>query len=180
MAEKPCRQCGGSGQRKVKRTVQVHIPPGVDTGTRMRVAGEGEPGLRGGRNGDLFVITHVREHEIFQRDGDDLHVELPISFVTAALGGDVDVPVLDGETRITIPEGTQNGKVLRIRGKGIKSLRSGYMGDLYIHVFVETPVNLTQKQKDLLRQFDETLSKHGEKHSPKHESFMDKMKDLFS
>ena len=122
----------------------------------------------------------IKPHEIFQRDGDDLHVELPISFVTAALGGDVDVPVLDGETRITIPEGTQSGKILRLRGKGIKSLRTGYMGDLYIHVFVETPVNLTQKQKDLLRQFDETVSKHGEKHSPKHQSFMDKMKDLFS
>ena len=92
----------------------------------------------------------------------------------------MDVPVLDGETRITIPEGTQSGKILRLRGKGIKSLRTGYMGDLYIHVFVETPVNLTQKQKDLLRQFDETVSKHGEKHSPKHQSFMDKMKDLFS
>ena len=176
----PCPNCDGTGFKKVMKTLEVKIPAGINAGQRVRLQGKGQPGKNGGPAGDLYVEISIKPHEIFQRDGDDLHVELPISFVTAALGGDVDVPVLDGETRITIPEGTQNGKILRIRGKGIKSLRSGYMGDLYIHVFVETPVNLTQKQKDLLRQFDETLSKHGEKHSPKHESFMDKMKDLFS
>ena len=176
----PCPNCDGTGFKKVMKTLEVKIPAGINAGQRVRLQGKGQPGTNGGPAGDLYVEISIKPHEIFQRDGDDLHLELPISFVTAALGGDVDVPVLDGETRITIPEGTQSGKILRLRGKGIKSLRTGYMGDLYIHVFVETPVNLTQKQKDLLRQFDETVSKHGEKHSPKHQSFMDKMKDLFS
>ena len=180
MISDPCPNCDGTGFKKVMKTLEVKIPAGINAGQRVRLQGKGQPGTNGGPAGDLYVEISIKPHEIFQRDGDDLHVELPISFVTAALGGDVDVPVLDGETRITIPEGTQSGKILRLRGKGIKSLRTGYMGDLYIHVFVETPVNLTQKQKDLLRQFDETVSKHGEKHSPKHQSFMDKMKDLFS
>ena len=162
------------------KTLEVKIPAGINNGQRIRLHGKGQPGTNGGPAGDLYVEISIKPHEIFQREGDDLHVELPISFTTAALGGDVDVPVLDGETRITIPEGTQSGKILRLRGKGIKSLRTGYMGDLYIHVYVETPVNLTDKQKNLLRQFDETVNKHGDKHSPKHQSFMDKMKNLFS
>ena len=176
----PCPACDGTGHKKVMKTLQVAIPAGISSGQRIRLSGKGEPGINGGEAGDLYVEITVKEHDIFQRDGDDLHVELPISITTAALGGDVDVPVLDGETRITIPEGTQGGKILRLRGKGIKGLRSGYMGDLYIHVIVETPVKLTEHQKKLLKEFDESLQKHAEKHSPKHQSFMDRMKDLFS
>ena len=180
IVEDPCPNCDGTGFKKVMKTLEVKIPAGINNGQRIRLQGKGQPGTNGGPAGDLYVEISIKPHDIFQRDGDDLHVELPISFVTAALGGDVDVPVLDGETRITIPEGTQSGKILRLRGKGVKSLRSGYMGDLYIHVFVETPVNLTEKQKKLLREFDENINEHSEKHSPKHQSFMDKMKGLFS
>lgn len=176
----PCPACDGTGHKKVMKTLEVKIPAGINNGQRIRLAGKGQPGVNGGPAGDLYVEISIKPHDIFQRDGDDLHVELPISFVTAALGGDVDVPVLDGETRITIPEGTQTGKILRLRGKGMKGLRSGYMGDLYIHVTVETPINLSEKQKKLLREFDETVQKHAEKHSPKHQSFMDRMKNLFS
>lgn len=176
----PCPACDGTGYKKVMKTLQVDIPAGISSGQRIRLSGKGEPGINGGEPGDLYVQIAVKEHDIFQRDGDDLHVELPISITTAALGGDVDVPVLDGETRITIPEGTQGGKILRLRGKGIKGLRTGYMGDLYIHVIVETPVKLTEHQKKLLKEFDESVQKHADKHSPKHQSFMDRMKELFS
>lgn len=176
----PCPNCDGTGFKKVMKTLEVKIPAGINSGQRVRLQGKGQPGINGGPAGDLYVEIMVKPHEIFQRDGNDLHVELPISFVVAALGGDVDVPVLDGETRITIPEGTQNGKILRLRGKGLKDLRSGYMGDLYIHVYIETPVNLNDKQKDILRQFQKTIDDNGKKHSPKHQSFMGKMKNLFS
>ena len=176
----PCPNCDGTGFKKVMKTLEVKIPAGINSGQRVRLQGKGQPGINGGPAGDLYVEINIKPHEIFQRDGNDLHVELPISFVTATLGGDVDVPVLEGETRITIPEGTQNGKILRLRGKGMKDIRSSYMGDLYIHVYIETPVNLTEKQKDILRQFQATIDNNEEKHSPKHQSFMDKMKNLFS
>ncbi len=178
--EDPCPNCDGTGHKKTMKTLEVDIPAGINSGQRIRLQGKGQPGVNGGPAGDLYVEIEVKPHNIFQRDGDDLHVELPLSFVTAALGGDVDVPVLDGETRITIPEGTQNGKVLRLRGKGIKGLRTGVPGDLYIHVYIETPVKLSEKQKSLLREFQADIEKNEKKHSPKHQSFMDKMKNLFS
>lgn len=176
----PCPTCGGSGLKKSTHTLEVHIPAGIATGQRVRVAGQGEPGANHGPAGDLYVEVNVRQHPFFERDGDDLHVDLPISFTTAALGGDVEVPLLDGETKIEIPEGTQNGKILRLRGRGIVGLRTHQKGDLYIHVAVETPVNLTEKQKDLLRQFQESIGENAGKHSPKKEGFLEKMRNLFN
>ena len=180
MAEKPCRQCSGSGQHKVKRTVQVHIPPGVDTGTRMRVSGEGEPGLRGGRNGDLFVITHVREHEIFQRDGLSVYCSVPIDFPTAALGGTVDVPTVTGKTALEIPAGTQTGDVFTIRGKGMPSLRGQGRGDHYVKVFVEVPKKLSEDQRSALKRYSEAFQSNGNGGShPVRESFLEKAKRFF-
>ena len=180
MAEKPCRQCGGTGQRKVKRSVQVHIPPGVDTGTRMRVAGEGEPGLRGGRNGDLFVITHVREHEIFQRDGLSVYCSVPIDFPTAALGGTVDVPTVTGKTSLEIPAGTQTGDVFTIRGKGMPSLRGQGRGDHYVKVFVEVPKKLSEEQKNALKQYSATFQDKGNGGShPVRKNFLEKANRFF-
>lgn len=178
--EDPCPACSGTGLKKSMHTLEVRIPAGISSGQRVRVPGQGEPGANHGPAGDLYVEVNVRPHDIFERDGSDLHVELPVSFVTAALGGDVAVPLLDGETKIAIPEGTQNGKLLRLKGKGVMGLRTGKPGDLYIHVFVETPVNLTDDQKDILRSFEKSLEKNTKKHSPKKEGFMDRMKGLFN
>ncbi len=176
----PCTACHGQGRIKKNKTLEVNIPAGIDEGQRIRLAGKGEPGLNGGPAGDLYVEIHIREHEIFQRDGDDLHAELPISFATATLGGDVDVPTLGGHATVTVPEGTQTGKTFRLRGKGVKGLRTGHMGDLYIHVTIETPVKLTEKQKKLLREFDESVKAAGDKHNPNAKSFMDRMKSFFA
>lgn len=176
----PCTACHGQGRIKKHKTLEVNIPAGIDEGQRIRLAGKGEPGLNGGPAGDLYVEIHIKEHDIFQRDGDDLHAELPISFATAALGGDVEVPTLEGHATVTVPEGTQTGKTFRLRGKGVKGLRTGHMGDLYIHVSVETPVKLTEKQKKLLREFDESVRAAGDKHSPHTKSFMDRMKSFFT
>lgn len=176
----PCTACHGQGRTKKNKTLEVNIPAGIDEGQRIRLAGKGEPGLNGGPAGDLYVEIHIKPHEIFQRDGDDLHTELPISFATAALGGDVEVPTLAGHATVTIPEGTQTGKTFRLRGKGVKGLRTGHMGDLYIHVTIETPVKLTDKQKKLLREFDASVTAAGDKHSPNAKSFMDRMKSFFA
>lgn len=176
----PCVACDGVGRIRRNKTLQVKIPAGIDDGMRIRSAGNGEPGVNGGPPGDLYVEIHLKQHSIFQRDGEDLHCELTIPFTTAALGGDVEVPTLSGKGSITIPEGTQTGKTFRLRGKGIKGIRSSYPGDLYCHVAVETPVRLSEEQKKLLRQFEASLSQGGEKHSPKSDSWTDRVKNFFS
>lgn len=177
----PCPHCRGKGQVKRTRTINVSIPAGISNGQRIRHTGYGEPGVNGGEPGDLYIEVHVHAHDIFERDGDDLHAEVPISFAQATLGGKLEVPVLGGgKVTINLPEGTQTGKTFRLREKGIKGLRSGVRGDLYIHTVVETPLRLTEEQKDLLRRFDASL--RGEKdagHSPKSDSFFDSVKNIF-
>ncbi len=175
----PCPECRGTGRTRSTKTLEIDIPRGIASGQRIRLSGKGEPGRNGGPSGDLYVQIVIKEHEIFERDGDDLHEDLPLSFATAALGGEVSVPTMDTETRITIPEGTQSGKVLRLRGKGVPNLRTGQKGDLYVHVYVETPVNLSAKQKKLLKEFEESLQENSGKHSPRNQGFMDKMKRFF-
>ncbi|HYD82275.1 MAG TPA: molecular chaperone DnaJ [Paucimonas sp.] len=175
----PCPSCGGAGRIKRNKTLEVKIPAGIDDGMRIRSSGNGEPGMNGGPPGDLYVEIHIKQHEVFQRDGDDLHCEVPISFAKAALGGEVEVPTLNGKATFALPEGTQSGKTFRLRGKGIKGLRSGYAGDLFCHVTVETPVKLTEKQKDLLREFEKLTVEGGSKHSPQSKSWKDKVKEFF-
>lgn len=175
----PCPSCKGTGRIRTTATVEVKIPAGINDGQRVRLAGRGEPGINGGPAGDLYVEIRLKPHEIFSRDGDDLHAELPISFVTAALGGTVEVPTLDGKTQVTIPEGTQNGKTFRLRDKGVANLRTKEPGDLFLHVQIETPVNLSSKQKQLLRDFEASLKDGGNKHNPKTQSFFDRMKSFF-
>lgn len=175
----PCAACGGAGRIKRNKTLEVKIPAGIDNGMRIRSSGNGEPGTNGGPPGDLYVEIHIKQHAVFQREGDDLHCEMPISFSKAALGGEIEVPTLTGKVSFTVPEGTQTGKTFRLKGKGIKGVRSGYVGDLFCHVVVETPVKLTDKQKDLLRELDRLTVEGGAKHSPQSKSFMDKVKDFF-
>ena len=172
--------CNGSGRVKKNKTLNVKIPAGVDEGDRIRLAGEGEPGVNGGPAGDLYVVTHIREHSVFQRNGQDLHCEMPISFATAALGGEIEIPTLDSVARLKIPPETQSGQAFRLRGKGIKSVRGASYGDLLCHVVVETPVKLTERQKDLLRQFDAEGADNSDTHNPRAKSFMDKLKDFFN
>ncbi len=176
----PCTACGGAGRIKKNKVLEVNIPAGIDDGQRIRLAGKGEPGMNGGPPGDLYVEIRIKPHEVFQRDGDDLHCEVPVSIVTAALGGEVEVATLTDKVSITIPEGTQSGKTFRLRGKGIKGVRSSYPGDLYCHITVETPVRLTEKQKKLLREFGASLQEGGAKHSPQTKGFMDRMKGFFT
>jgi molecular chaperone DnaJ len=176
----PCVPCDGVGRTRRNKTLQVKIPAGIDDGMRIRSSGNGEPGINGGPSGDLFVEIHIKEHKIFQRENDDLHCELTIPFTSAALGGDIQVPTLNGKAEITIPEGTQSGKTFRLRGKGIKGVRGAYPGDLYCHVVVETPVKLTDEQKAILRQFEASLGEGGERHSPQSKSWTDRVKDFFS
>ena len=180
IAEKPCKKCRGQGVHQVKRTVSLHIPPGVDTGTRMRVSGEGEPGLRGGSNGDLYVITHVREHNIFKRSGSSIFCEVPIDFTTAALGGEIEIPTVTGKATLKIPAGTQTGDKFLIRGKGMPSLRGGGRGDQQVQVFVEVPRNLTPAQKEALQHFSDLLHGKDQKgKQPLQESFFEKAKKFF-
>ena len=175
----PCAPCGGQGRIKRNKTLEVKIPAGIDNGMRIRSSGNGEPGTNGGPAGDLYVEIHIKPHAVFQREGDDLHCEMPISFVKATLGGEIEVPTLSGKVSFTIPEGTQSGKTFRLKAKGIKGVRSGYAGDLFCHVAVETPVKLTDKQKDLLKEFERLTSEGGAKHSPQSKGWMDKVKDFF-
>jgi molecular chaperone DnaJ len=175
----PCTPCGGAGRIKRNKTLEVKIPVGIDNGMRIRSSGNGEPGTNGGPAGDLYVEIHIKAHSVFQREGDDLHCEMPISFAKAALGGDIEVPTLNGKASFTIPEGTQSGKIFRLKGKGIKGVRSGYAGDLFCHVLIETPVKLTEKQKDMLRDFDKSTNEGGGKHSPQSKTWKDKVKDFF-
>jgi molecular chaperone DnaJ len=175
----PCAPCGGQGRIKRNKTLEVKIPAGIDNGMRIRSSGNGEPGTNGGPAGDLYVEIHIKPHAVFQREGDDLHCEMPISFVKATLGGEIEVPTLSGKVSFTIPEGTQSGKTFRLKAKGIKGVRSGYAGDLFCHVAVETPVKLTDKQKDLLKEFERLTVEGGAKHSPQSKGWMDKVKDFF-
>ncbi|MGH8516598.1 MAG: molecular chaperone DnaJ [Panacagrimonas sp.] len=171
----PCKSCRGAGRVRREKTLEVKIPAGVDTGDRIRLAGEGEPGDRGATPGDLYVQITVKPHDFFERDGADLHCSVPIGFVVAALGGEFEVPTLNGKAALKIGEGTQNGKVFRLRGMGLKSVRGGGTGDLLCTVVVETPVSLTRKQKDLLRELGDSLG-GDEKHSPEASSWLGKAK----
>lgn len=173
----PCGKCHGQGRVQEQKTLSVKVPAGVDDGDRIRLSGEGEAGLHGGPAGDLYVQIHVREHPIFTRDENNLACEVPISFVTAALGGELDVPTLGGRVKLKIPAETQSGKLFRLRGKGVRSVRGGDVGDLICRVVVETPVNLTGRQKELLQEFEASLN--GDKHSPKASSWLDGVKKFF-
>ncbi len=170
----PCRDCHGEGRVHSERTLSIKIPPGVDNGDRIRLTGQGEAGPSGTVPGDLYVEVRVREHAIFQREGDDLHCEIPVRFAQAALGAELKVPTLDGETQITVPPETQTGKLFRLRGKGVTSARSGRTGDLLCRVSVETPIRLTAEQRDLLQQFEATFSgEDAAAHSPRNSSWLD-------
>jgi molecular chaperone DnaJ len=175
----PCSACMGVGKTKTNKMLEVKIPAGIDDNMRIRSTGNGEPGTNGGPPGDLYIEIRLKKHDIFERDGDDLHCSVPISFTTAALGGEIDVPTLAGKAAIDIPDGTQAGKQFRLRGKGIKGVRSSYPGDLYCHITVETPVKLTEHQRKLLKEFDDSLKKGGAKHSPTSDSWADKLKGFF-
>lgn len=180
IVKNPCKKCHGEGRIQKTKTLSVTIPAGVDTGNRIRLSGEGEAGLNGAPAGDLYVQVQVKPHAIFERDGTNLHCEIPINIVLASLGGEVEVPTLNGKVSLTIPAETQTGKMFRLRGKGIKSLRGSTVGDLYCHVVVETPVNLTGKQKELLKELGESFkADKNSKHSPKEKSFFDKVKKFF-
>ncbi len=177
----PCGKCGGQGRVRKEKTLKVKIPPGVDTGRRIRLSGEGEAGMRGAPNGDLYVLLAIKPHKFFQRDNANLLGHVPIPMTTAALGGDVEVPTINGKnTKVKIPAGTQSGQQFRLRGKGMPVLGSDSFGDMYIEVRVETPVNLTRKQKDLLTQLDKTMGgKEASKHSPESSGFIGKVKELW-
>ena len=175
----PCNTCHGAGRINQHKTLSVKIPSGIDEGDRIRLSGEGEPGVNGGPAGDLYVQIHLKPHSVFQRDHDDLHCEMPVSFTTAALGGEIEIPTLDGMAKLKIPSETQTGKVFRLRGKGIKGVRSHNHGDLMCHVVVETPVNLTERQKELLREFGDISCSNTGRHNPKAQGWMDKVKDFF-
>ena len=175
----PCPTCTGAGRIKRNKTLEVKIPAGIDDGMRIRSSGNGEPGMNGGPTGDLYVEIHIKQHSVFQREGDDLHCEMPISFAKAALGGEIEVPTLNGKASFTIPDGTQSGKIFRLRSKGIKGVRSGSPGDLFCHVVVETPVKLSDRQKELLQEFEQLTTEGGAKHSPQTKSWNDKVKEFF-
>jgi molecular chaperone DnaJ len=175
----PCMTCNGAGRIKRQKTLEVKIPAGINEGMRIRSTGNGEPGTNGGPPGDLYIEIRIKAHEIFERDGDDLHCKVPVSMTTAALGGTIEVPSLSTKAEIELPEGTQHGKTFRLRGKGIKGLRSSYPGDLYCHITVETPVKLTDGQRKLLKELDESFRRSGERHSPNAKSWTDRVKDLF-
>ncbi|MDE2132799.1 MAG: molecular chaperone DnaJ, partial [Betaproteobacteria bacterium] len=175
----PCPECNGAGRTKRYKTLAVKIPAGIDQGDRVRLSGEGEHGVAGGPPGDLYVVVQIRPHPMFERDGADLHCEMPISFGVAALGGEIEIPTLEGHAKLKIPVETQTGQAFRLRGKGIKALRGSGYGDLICHVTVETPVKLTEAQKELLRQLDAS-TQGNPTHSPRAKTFMDKVRDFFN
>ncbi|ENS60567.1 molecular chaperone DnaJ [Brucella melitensis] len=173
----PCEKCHGQGRVTQERSLSVNIPAGIEDGTRIRLAGEGEAGLRGGPAGDLYIFLSVKPHEFFQRDGADLYCKVPISMTTAALGGQFEVSTLDGtQTRVKVPEGTQNGKQFRLKGKGMPVLRQSVTGDLYIQIDIETPQNLSKRQRELLEEFEKLSS---QENSPKSAGFFSRMKEFF-
>ncbi len=175
----PCTKCHGQGWVQESKTLSAKIPAGVDTGDRIRLTGEGEAGERGAPAGDLYIEIRVKEHDIFTRDGANLYCEVPISFVTACLGDDIEVPTLDGKVMLKIPPETQTGKTFRLRGKGVKPVRGGAVGDMLCKVLVETPVNLTKEQKALVQKLGESLTGGGKHHSPQEHSFMDGVREFF-
>ena len=175
----PCLTCHGLGRIKKNKTLEVKIPAGINEGMRIRSSGNGEPGPNNGPNGDLYIEIRIKPHDIFERDGDDLHCTVPVGMTSAALGGAIEVPTLGGKAEIDLPEGTQHGKTFRLRGKGIKGVRSSYPGDLYCHVSVETPIKLTEHQRKLLKELDEGFRKAGDRHSPTAKTWSDRVKDLF-
>ena len=179
MITDPCNHCRGSGLVEEQKTLSVKVPAGVDSGDRIRLSGEGEHGENGGPAGDLYVQIQVKRHPIFTRDESNLHCEVPISFATAALGGELTVPTLDGQVNLKIPPETQTGKLFRMRGKGVKPVRGGSVGDLICRVKVETPVNLTKHQKELLRQLAESMEESDKAHTPQHSSWLDGVKKFF-
>lgn len=175
----PCTTCHGQGRIKKNKTLEVKIPAGINEGMRIRSSGNGEPGTNGGPSGDLYIEIRIKQHEIFERDGDDLHCTVPVGLTTVAIGGGIEVPTLGGKAEIELPEGTQHGKTFRLRGKGIKGVRSSYPGDLYCHISVETPIKITEHQRKLLKELDESFRKSGDRHSPNAKSWTDRVKDLF-
>ena len=175
----PCGTCQGQGRVRDSKTISVKVPPGVDTGDRIRLSGEGEAGENGGPSGDLYVHVIVKEHPIFTRDGTELHCDVPISFAMAALGGEIEIPTLDGKVKLKIPTETQSGKLFRLRGKGVRSVRTPTKGDLLCRVIVETPVNLNKRQKELLEEFDSSMRRDGKHHSPRENSWLDGVKRFF-
>lgn len=179
MIQDPCGTCHGQGRVEERKTLSVKVPPGVDNGDRIRLTGEGEAGENGGPPGDLYVQISVKPHPIFERDGSHLLCQVPISVATAALGGELEVPTLNGRVKLKIPEETQTGKLFRLRGKGVTPVRGGPTGDLLCKVMVETPVNLTEKQKDLLRQLDDSMGEDNNTHNPQSRSWMDGVKKFF-
>jgi molecular chaperone DnaJ len=179
MISDPCTSCKGQGRVEKNKTLSVKVPAGVDNGDRIRLSGEGEAGENGGPTGDLYVQMSVREHKIFERDGNDLYCEVPIAIAAASLGGDIDVPTLGGRVKLKIPAETQTGKMFRLRGKGVKSVRGSSTGDLMCKVTLETPVNLTKKQKELLEEFDKSLKEDKNHHSPKASTWLSGVKKFF-
>ncbi|BCK32158.1 Chaperone protein DnaJ [Vibrio cholerae] len=176
----PCNVCHGQGRKQKTKTLNVKIPAGVDTGDRIRLSGEGEAGEMGAPAGDLYVQVHVKEHHIFERDGNNLYCEVPVSFAMAALGGEVEVPTLDGRVSLKVPAETQTGRMFRMRGKGVKGVRSAALGDLIVKLVVETPVNLSARQKELLKEFEESCGgEAATKHKPKAEGFFNGVKKFF-
>ena len=176
--ESPCGGCSGTGRVTRERTLQVNIPPGVEDGTRIRLAGEGEAGMRGGPTGDLYIFLSVKPHPIFQRDGADLFCRVPIAMTTAALGGTIEVPTIDGgRAKVKVPEGSQSGAQFRLKGKGMPVLRTTHAGDMYVQAVVETPRNLTRRQRELLEEFEKT---HSAENSPESTGFFSKVKDFFA
>nr|VFJ94855.1 MAG: molecular chaperone DnaJ [Candidatus Kentron sp. LFY] len=175
----PCSTCGGQGRVRKNKTLSIDIPPGVDNGDRIRLAGEGDPGSKNGPSGDLYVEIRVREHPIFTRKGTTLYCDVPISFTTATLGGELEVPTLQDRVNLKVPPETQSGKVFRLRGKGVTSVRNGIVGDLLCQVTIETPINLSKKQKELLQAFDDSMRDSKRKHSPRASSWLDGVKKFF-
>ena len=175
----PCRRCAGSGRVQRERTLAVNIPPGIEDGTRIRLAGEGEAGLRGGPPGDLYIFVSIAPHRLFRREGMDIYCRVPIPMTTAALGGEVEVPTIEGQRlRLRIPEGTQTGHQIRLRGKGMTELHGGTRGDMFVELVVETPVNLTRRQKELLREFERAGRTKDGQH-PQSEGFFARVKELW-
>ncbi len=175
----PCNTCRGQGRTRDSKTISVKVPPGVDTGDRIRLSGEGEAGEFGAPSGDLYVHVIVRKHEIFTREGPDIFCEIPISFAAAALGREIEIPTLDGKVKLRVPAETQSGNLFRLRGKGVRSVRSSARGDLLCRVVVETPVNLNKKQKDVLEQFEESMLEDDKRHRPRASSWFDSVKKFF-
>jgi len=177
---KPCKKCHGEGKTKQQKTLEVKIPAGIEDGMRIRLSGHGEPGINQGPPGDLYVEVHIKPHQVFERDGDDLHFQMPISYATACLGGEVQVPTLAGKASFEVAEGTQTGRTYRLRGKGIKGIRSSVPGDLYVHVQIETPVKLNDQQRKLIQELEKSLQADSRKHNPQERGWIDRVKDFFN